>query len=188
MRGADGRLAIVRSGSDTFAARQWLAADGDARAHTDKSLGEGIRCDRAGCVGRLADGRLIALARTIEAFEEDCRRAAVVASPREAPPHCAALVIDRNVLAPDRRGGAPPHRRRLRDDGGHGRRLRPALGAGAPSRLQCRHQPTRRAAPRRTRRRARRIWSRAIERQYRRNRLISLPWMRTRLGGRMRTS
>jgi competence protein ComEC len=98
VRGADGRLAIARGGSDTFAARQWLAADGDARAHMDASLGEGIRCDRAGCIGRLADGTLIALARSIEAFEEDCRRAAVVASPRDAPEHCAALVIDRKVL------------------------------------------------------------------------------------------
>ncbi len=98
VRGSDGRLAIARSGSDTFAAKQWLAADADARPHTDPSLGEGIRCDQAGCIGRLADGRMIALARSIEAFEEDCRRAAVVASPRDAPGHCAALVIDRGVL------------------------------------------------------------------------------------------
>lgn len=108
VRGADGRLSIVRAGSDTFAARQWLAADGDARSHTDESLATGIRCDRAGCVGRLADGSLIALARSIEAFEEDCRRAAVVASPRDAPEHCAALTIDRNVL---RRTGAVALRR-----------------------------------------------------------------------------
>jgi competence protein ComEC len=52
VRGADGRLAIVRSGSDTFAARQWLAADADARAHTDQGLSTGIRCDQAGCIGR----------------------------------------------------------------------------------------------------------------------------------------
>jgi competence protein ComEC len=108
VRGADGRLAIVRGGSDTFAARQWLAADADARAHTDESLGRGIRCDQAGCIGRLGDGRMIALARSIEAFEEDCRRAAVVASAREAPESCAALVIDRNLL---RRTGAVALRR-----------------------------------------------------------------------------
>jgi competence protein ComEC len=96
--GADGRLGIVRIGSDTFAARQWLAADADTRSHTDPALGSGIRCDQAGCVGRLADGAVIALARTVEAFEEDCRRAVVVASPREAPSQCAALVIDRNAL------------------------------------------------------------------------------------------
>jgi competence protein ComEC len=108
VRGADGRLSIVRGGSDTFAARQWLTADGDARSHTDGSLAAGIRCDRAGCIGRLADGSLVALARSIEAFEEDCRRAAVVASPRDAPEHCAALVIDRGVL---RRTGAVALRR-----------------------------------------------------------------------------
>jgi competence protein ComEC len=98
VRLADGRLAMVKTGNDTFALREWLAADGDERAVTDASLGKGITCDRVGCIGRLADGTLIALARAIEAFEEDCRRAAVVASPREAPPQCSALVIDRNVL------------------------------------------------------------------------------------------
>jgi competence protein ComEC len=108
VRGSDGRLSIARGGSDTFAARQWLAADADARSHTDESLSAGIRCDQAGCVGRLGDGRLIALARSIEAFEEDCRRATVVASPRNAPTHCAALVIDRSVL---RRSGAVALRR-----------------------------------------------------------------------------
>jgi competence protein ComEC len=98
VRSADKRLAIVRTGSDTFAARQWLAADADARTHTDPALGANIRCDQDGCVGRLADGRLVALARTLEAFAEDCRRAAVVASARPAPEQCAAQVIDRSTL------------------------------------------------------------------------------------------
>ncbi|MBX9777952.1 MAG: ComEC/Rec2 family competence protein [Xanthobacteraceae bacterium] len=98
VRGSDGRLSIVRGGSDTFAVRQWLAADADPRSHTDASLGAGIRCDGVGCVGRLADGRLVALARSLEALEEDCRRAAVVASPLDAPAGCAATVIDRGVL------------------------------------------------------------------------------------------
>lgn len=109
VRGPNGRLAIVRTGSDTFAARQWLAADADPRSHTDADLAMGIRCDQAGCVGRLSDGAVIALARTIEAFEEDCRRAAVVASAREAPAQCAARVIDRNVL---QRTGAVALRRK----------------------------------------------------------------------------
>ena len=98
VRGADGRLAIVRTGSDTFAARQWLAADADARSPAAADLGAGIRCDHAGCIGQLADGRVIALARSLEAFEEDCRRAAVVASARVAPRNCAAMVIDRDTL------------------------------------------------------------------------------------------
>jgi competence protein ComEC len=108
VRGADGRLAIVRGGSDTFAARQWLAADADPRAHTDPELARTIRCDQAGCIGRLADGRLVALARTPEAFEEDCRRAAVVASPRDGLPGCAAILIDRSALK--RTGAVALHR------------------------------------------------------------------------------
>ena len=97
MRGADGRLAIVQSGNDAFAVRAWLAADGDARGPKDATLGNGIRCDAAGCVGKLRDGTLVAIANSIEAFQEDCRRAAVVVSTRDAPPDCDAVVIDRQV-------------------------------------------------------------------------------------------
>jgi competence protein ComEC len=97
VRTAGGRLAMLRTGSDSFAIQQWLAADADARSAKDKDLAEGIRCDDAGCIGRLADGTMVAIARRPEAFEEDCRRAAVVVSTRMAPPDCAALVIDRAV-------------------------------------------------------------------------------------------
>jgi competence protein ComEC len=103
VRGADGRLAMVKSGSDTFALKEWLAADADARAPKDATLGHGIRCDEAGCIARLRDGSLVAIARSIEAFAEDCRRAVVVVSSREAPPGCGAVVIDRPVW---RRSGA----------------------------------------------------------------------------------
>jgi competence protein ComEC len=97
VRTAGGRLAMLRTGSDTFAIQQWLAADADARSAKDKELVEGIRCDDVGCIGRLADGAIVAIARGPEAFEEDCRRAAVVVSARTAPPDCAALVVDRTV-------------------------------------------------------------------------------------------
>jgi competence protein ComEC len=103
IRGADGRLSVATTGRDTFAVREWLAADGDGRAVDEASLRAGIRCDPIGCIGRLGDGRLVALSLTMEALAEDCRRAAVVASPREAPPGCAALVIDRTAW---RRTGA----------------------------------------------------------------------------------
>jgi competence protein ComEC len=103
IRGLDGRLAVVKSGSDIFAVREWLAADADARAPKDNTLGNGIRCDGAGCVGRLRDGSLVAVARSIEAFEEDCRRTALVLSARDAPPGCRAQVVDRQVW---RRSGA----------------------------------------------------------------------------------
>jgi competence protein ComEC len=108
VRGDDGRLAVVKSGNDVFAVREWLAADADARVPKDNTLGNGIRCDQAGCIGRLRDGSLVAIAKTIEAFEEDCRRTAVIVSAREAPPGCRTLVIDRPVW---RRSGAIALRR-----------------------------------------------------------------------------
>jgi competence protein ComEC len=97
VRGADGRLTIHRSGRDLFTAKEWLAADGDSRAASDKSLSNGFRCDEAGCIARLADGRIVSHATASDAFEEDCARAAIVVTPRQAPTDCAALAIDRDV-------------------------------------------------------------------------------------------
>jgi competence protein ComEC len=108
IRGEDGRLSVVKSGGDVFALREWLAADADARTPKDTTLGGGIRCDAAGCIGRLRDGSLVAIAKTSEAFEEDCRRAVLVVSARDAPPGCAALVVDRQVW---QRSGAMALRR-----------------------------------------------------------------------------
>ena len=102
-RGADGRLSVLHSGRDTFAVREWLAADADGRTIKDASLKAGVTCDEIGCIGHLADGRLVAMTLNVEAFAEDCRRAAVVVSPREAPAACAAMLIDRKVW---RAGGA----------------------------------------------------------------------------------
>jgi len=97
VRGADGRLAFHHSGGDTFAMKEWLAADADGRDVHDPTLGNGIACDRFGCVGKLADGRLVSYALAPDALEEDCRRAAVVVATRQAPPHCAALLIGRSL-------------------------------------------------------------------------------------------
>jgi competence protein ComEC len=97
LRGADGRLSVLHSGRDAFAVREWLAADGDARTPKDAGLSAGVRCDEAGCIGRLADGRLVAMALSVEAFAEDCARAVVVISSRQAPADCAAILIDRRA-------------------------------------------------------------------------------------------
>ena len=109
VRGENGRLSMIKSGNDVFAFREWLAADADARTPKDDTLGEGIRCDAAGCISKLRDGSLVAIAKTIEAFEKDCQRAVLVVSARAAPPGCAAFVIDRDV---GRRFGAMALRRR----------------------------------------------------------------------------
>ncbi len=103
VRNAQQKLAIHKIGSDAFAVREWLAADGDARAVADPALREGIACDVTGCIARLPDGKPVALVLTPEAFADDCSRAAVVVTPREAPPGCAAVVVDRKV---SRSGGA----------------------------------------------------------------------------------
>src|SRR5262245_59057894 len=108
VRNSEGRLSVFRSGSDVFAVREWLAADADARTPKDQTLADGIRCDEAGCVGRLRDGSLVAIAKMIAAFEEDCRRAALVVSAGDAPRGCGALVVDRQVW---RRSGAMALRR-----------------------------------------------------------------------------
>lgn len=96
VRNGAGRLSVLHSGRDTFAIKEWLAADGDGRVVTDKTLKDSVRCDAVGCVGKLADGRLVSAALAAEAFEEDCARAAVVVSPRSAPGVCAAMLVDRD--------------------------------------------------------------------------------------------
>ena len=97
VRGPDGRLSIHKTGNDKFAAREWLAADGDARLPADPTLKENIVCDDAGCIARLADGRMVAIALSAEAFAEDCNRVSLVVTPRNAPMACAAMVIDRQL-------------------------------------------------------------------------------------------
>jgi competence protein ComEC len=97
IRGGDGRLALLHVSRDTFAIKEWLAADADARTPKDKTLGEGIRCDAVGCIGALRDGRMASMALAIEALDEDCGRAALVISPRAAQMPCKATLIDRPV-------------------------------------------------------------------------------------------
>lgn len=112
VRGRDGRLHLIRAarnGSrDSFLLRGWLAADADGRQAADSSLSEGVSCDAAGCVAQLADGRLVALALRPDALADDCERAALLVSARQAPSVCAAPVIDRDRL---RRQGALALRR-----------------------------------------------------------------------------
>ena len=96
-RGADGRLAVLHSARDSFAVKEWLAADADSRTPKDKTLEQGARCDAIGCLGALKDGRQVSTVLALEAFDEDCARAAVVISARAAPAPCKGLLIDRPV-------------------------------------------------------------------------------------------
>jgi competence protein ComEC len=82
LRGEGGRYRLLNVASpSSFTLQQWLPALGDGRAPNDPSLREGTRCDRNGCIGRLADGRLISLAASALALREDCARADIVITP-----------------------------------------------------------------------------------------------------------
>ena len=116
--------------SDTFAVREWLAADADARTPTDRIAARmASTCDEIGCVARLRDGAIVALPFAAEAFEEDCRRAALVVSQRTAPPSCAATADRPHGLAAHGRDGALSDRKRVGEGGRVSGRLRPAVGA-----------------------------------------------------------
>ncbi|HML13776.1 MAG TPA: ComEC/Rec2 family competence protein, partial [Xanthobacteraceae bacterium] len=98
VRGVDGRLSFHHNGGDTFAIREWLAADADGRDVHDRTLDDDIACDPSGCVGRLADGSLVAYTLTPDAFEDDCRNAALIVAMQDPPPDCAAMVVGRSDL------------------------------------------------------------------------------------------
>jgi competence protein ComEC len=108
VRGGDGRLHLMRSGKDAFLTREWLAADADARLAGDASLAEGVSCDDSGCVTQAASGALVALTLRADALTDDCARAALIVTARQAPSDCGASVIAAERL---RRQGALALRR-----------------------------------------------------------------------------
>lgn len=97
-RGADGRLQIVQTRKDLFLAKEWLAADADARLVTDPSVMQGGTCDAAGCALALGDGRFLAIARRPDAFADDCEKAMVIVTFRQPPPGCRATVLGGDQL------------------------------------------------------------------------------------------
>jgi len=103
VRGKDGKLHLMRTAKDAFLVKEWLAADADARDAADGSLADGVSCDEAGCVTEAAGGGFIAQALRGEALADDCERAALVVTARQARADCGAVVID---LARLRRQGA----------------------------------------------------------------------------------
>ncbi|MDR6285836.1 competence protein ComEC [Methylopila jiangsuensis] len=129
-RGPDGELRLLGVGPGGFAGKVWLAADGvdpearakaakEARAERNVSAAQTRRkgrenahqgappspfkprCDRYGCIAPLDGGGEAALIWDPRAFDEDCRRAALVVTRLDAPAACGdhAAVIDRRVLA-----------------------------------------------------------------------------------------
>lgn len=98
VRGADGRLRVMRAAKDSFQVREWLAADADWRNASDATIQEGVSCDEQGCVAALSGGALVALALKPEALADDCAQAAVVVTTSASPADCAALVVTQDEL------------------------------------------------------------------------------------------
>lgn len=100
-RAGNGMLAVLNAKGNRFGVAQWLASDADSRKPRDAKLAGTGKCDRSGCVARLRDGRLLALALTRQALAEDCPRADIVVSPLNAAHICKGpeKIYDRRHLA-----------------------------------------------------------------------------------------
>jgi competence protein ComEC len=109
VRGRDGRLHLMKTAKDAFLLKEWLAADADPRQPGDASLSDGVSCDDEGCLAQLADGGLVALTLRADALADDCERAALMVTAKQAPPACGPTVINAERL---RRQGAMMLRRR----------------------------------------------------------------------------
>jgi competence protein ComEC len=108
VRGRDGRLHLMKTAKDAFLLKEWLAADADPRTPVDSTLADGVSCDEAGCVAQMDNGAFVTLALKSDALGDDCERAALVVTARQAPPSCASPVVDQDRL---RRQGALALRR-----------------------------------------------------------------------------
>jgi competence protein ComEC len=103
VRGRDGRLHLMKTAKDAFLLKEWLAADADVRTPADSSLADGVSCDEVGCVAQMDNGAFVTLALKPDALSDDCERAALVVTARQAPPSCASPVVDQDRLR--RQGG-----------------------------------------------------------------------------------
>lgn len=97
VRGADGKLSILNARRARISAETWLAADGDHRKSHDV-LDQAFRCDSAGCVARLTDGSIVAVASRPDALADDCALANVVISSFDIPRACKAPGVDRKMM------------------------------------------------------------------------------------------
>ncbi|MCC6949091.1 MAG: ComEC family competence protein [Bradyrhizobiaceae bacterium] len=94
----EGRISILDARRARLAAENWLAADADGRK-AGAELARGFACDASACTARLRDGALVAVVRKPEAFDGNCRDAALVVTGLSAPESCVAPVVDRGMLA-----------------------------------------------------------------------------------------
>ncbi|AEQ51373.1 competence protein ComEC [Pelagibacterium halotolerans] len=92
------RVALIAGRNNTFATTIWSERYLTVIENAHPATG----CDSLGCVLSTQDGYTIALVRSRDVFDEDCRIAEIVVTRLNAPPQCrkaATLVIDASDLA-----------------------------------------------------------------------------------------
>jgi competence protein ComEC len=98
VRDRSGKLATLGH-PPAFVLEQWLKADGDGRKAGAVGAHPEARCDRLGCTVETTDGRKVAFTSDKRALPEDCARADILITQRDAPMDCAApLILDRRFL------------------------------------------------------------------------------------------
>ena len=107
LRNSAGSLEVIGRRPGSFMTEQWLRADGDGRAAAKAIVAmpsradqpEDRRCDKLGCVARLADGRVVALVYERQALAHDCAHADILIASVSVPAGCkAGFIIDRERL------------------------------------------------------------------------------------------
>ena len=99
IRAPDGKLQAPKSRRGFYALQQWLKDDGDGRTPKEASTGAGWQCDATACVA-MVKGKQVSLTMKREAVQEDCERAAILATPLDLYLPCRApkILLDRGAL------------------------------------------------------------------------------------------
>ena len=132
MRGPDGRLSVLASSRDTFAIKEWLAADGDARDVKERACATALPAMPTAASASSPTAGSPPWRSAIEAFAEDCARAAVVVSARAGATPLRRPAGRPQCLARPRRHGAALDRRRVSR-----RPLRARRAMTGPGRRRC---------------------------------------------------
>ncbi len=129
----DGRLSGSRRYRRSFAARNWVRADGDGRDMALAFNNGGIVCERNDCVATVA-GLTFARPRSPAALRQDCAQADIVVTPLvlQAPCRAASVTVGGAMLA---RTGAVAITIRTPDDASSEGRLPGGLAQGLPGTL-----------------------------------------------------
>ncbi|MGF7161441.1 competence protein ComEC [Rhodoligotrophos appendicifer] len=100
LRNSEGLLVLSDARKATFAARQWLARDGDAASPAAAARRSGFACDAQACVGTLEEVLPVSVVKSRAALDEECRRAAILITdfPVDRPCATPKIVIDRRAL------------------------------------------------------------------------------------------